>query len=198
MSAERQAVPGTLPGFSPPFSPKPSPPCVTSSLDPPTPASWLSLASGLALQSGHRSHVSEDHKSRIKALGHHTKCLLSAGGSGIVVSVPTLFESQRLSVAKKMTGTWTIQEPIRSILVEDTPNVDMCCNAGSVGVTQGGFDPSSLKHNVRTPRGLGPDLAGEWREWPTLAIKEPAIVLSRHGGGQCEGDTCQWVEIALL
>lgn len=60
------------------------------------------------------------------------------------------------------------------------------------------FDPSLLKHNVRTPGGLGPDLKGEWRVWLTLVIKETAIVLSRHGGGQCEGDTCQWVEIVLL
>ena len=41
-----------------------------------------------------QSHASEDHKSCIKALGHHAKCLLAAGGCGIVVGIPTLFECQ--------------------------------------------------------------------------------------------------------
>lgn len=41
-----------------------------------------------------QSHTSEDHKSRIKALGHHAKCLLAAGGCGIVVHIPTPFECQ--------------------------------------------------------------------------------------------------------
>lgn len=41
-----------------------------------------------------QSHTSKDHKSRIKALGHHVKCLLAAGGCGIVVSIATLFECQ--------------------------------------------------------------------------------------------------------
>lgn len=40
------------------------------------------------------SHVSKDHKSAIKALGHRAKCLLSAGGCGIVVTIPTPFECQ--------------------------------------------------------------------------------------------------------
>lgn len=35
-----------------------------------------------------------DHKSYIKASGHHAKCLLAAGGCGIVVGIPTLFECQ--------------------------------------------------------------------------------------------------------
>lgn len=38
--------------------------------------------------------TSEDHKSCIKALGYHVKCLLTAGGCGIVVGVPTVFECQ--------------------------------------------------------------------------------------------------------
>lgn len=41
-----------------------------------------------------QSYGSEDHKSSIKALGHHAKCLLAAGGCGIVVGIPTLFECQ--------------------------------------------------------------------------------------------------------
>lgn len=41
-----------------------------------------------------QSQASEDHKSCIKALGHHAKCLLAAGGCGIVVSIPALFECQ--------------------------------------------------------------------------------------------------------
>lgn len=41
-----------------------------------------------------QSHTGEDHKSCIKELGHHAKCLLTAGGCGIVVGIPTLFECQ--------------------------------------------------------------------------------------------------------
>lgn len=41
-----------------------------------------------------QSRAGEDHKSCIKALGHHAKCLLAAGGGGIVVGIPTLFECQ--------------------------------------------------------------------------------------------------------
>lgn len=38
-----------------------------------------------------QSHTSKDHKSCIK---EPAKCLLTAGGCGIVVGIPTLFECQ--------------------------------------------------------------------------------------------------------
>jgi len=49
---------------------------------------------GRAVRLLSQSHAGEDHKSRIKAVGHPAKCLLAAGGCGIVVGSPTLFECQ--------------------------------------------------------------------------------------------------------